>query len=127
MQEKWKQKLPYIEQNISKKTLQEMAEELNVENKELRLFLHHHRKFKVSTKCNLVIRLLTEIVKYPEYFQPTQQFYKATGIGQRRWWQLYKGEKRITEREYRAICNHLKVDNKMALNVRQLDIFENVL
>lgn len=127
MQKKWKEHIKYLETNVEKKSLEQMANELKVEKEELRLFLHFNRKFKVNRKDNLVIRVLTELVVYPEYFTPTKRFYRETGIGQRRWYQLYKGEKRITEREYKAFCNHMKVDSKTAMNCRQLDLFENEL
>ena len=128
MHEKWKN----LHESVSRlskegKSLEQIATLLQVDKEELRQFLHHHRKFRVSKKDNLVIRLLSELIVYPEYFQPNQQFYDAIGIRQRRWWQLYKGEKKITEREYKQLCNHLKVDCKTAMNVRQLDIFENAL
>lgn len=126
MQEKWKS----LDESVTKllnegKTLDQIAGNLNLDKEELRLFLHRYRKFKIRKKDNIVIKLLTELIGHPEYFQPTQEFYKATGIGQRRWWLIYKGDKVITEREYKAFCNHLKVDSKIAMSVRQLDLFEN--
>ena len=107
------------------KDLEQISTQLNLPKEEVRLFLHRSRKFRVRKKDNLVIRLLSELIVHPEYFQPTEKFYREVGIGQRRWWQLYKGDKKITEIEYRALCNHLHVDSKVAMSVRQLDIFEN--
>lgn len=128
MHAKWKNLHESVSRlNKEGKTLEQIATLLQVDKEELRQFLHHHRRFKVSKKDNLVIRLLSELIVYPEYFQPNQQFYDAIGIRQRRWWQLYKGEKKITEREYKQLCAHLKVDSKTAMNVRQLDLFENAL
>lgn len=80
----------------------------------------------MNQKDNLAIRLITKKFTYPEYFTPTRRFFQATGIRQVRWWQLYKGERKMTEREYMNVCNHLKIDKDMAMNVRQLDLFENV-
>ena len=37
-------------------------------------------------------------------------------------WQLYRGEKKMTEREYVALVKHLQISHKEALDVRQLDI-----
>ena len=126
MQEKWKIHLEYLEKNVNSKSLTQMASELNLDKEDLRLFLHHHRRFRINKKNNLIIRLLSELIAYPEYFSPTKNFYEQTGIGQRRWWQLFKGEKIPTEIEYKSICQHLKVDHKVSMNVRQLDLFENV-
>jgi len=60
---------------------------------------------------------------YPEYFMPTHRFFESTGIGQRRWWQLYKGEKKLTEKEYKAIATHLNVSLEEAFEARQLTLF----
>lgn len=127
MQEKWRKHLPYLEANVEKKTLQEMAEELNEKKEDLRLFLHRSRHFKVNRDDNLIIRLLTVKFTYPEYFTPTKQFFVATGIKQRRWWQLYKGEQRATGKELSAVVRHLKVNEKEIQGWLQLDLFENVL
>jgi len=126
MQKKWTDKLPYLTENVGKKNLQQMATELKVDKEELRLFLHRSRRFKVHNKDNIIIRLITAKFTYPEYFSPTELFYDATGIRQRRWWQLYKGEKKATEIEFKAVCQHLQIPAKTAMDIRQLDIFENV-
>ena len=126
MQKKWKGLTGPVEKLLNEgKNLEQISTQLNLPKEDLRLFLHRSRKFRVRKKDNLVIRLLSELIVHPEYFQPTENFYREVGIGQRRWWQLYKGDKKITEIEYRALCNHLHVDSKVAMNVRQLDIFEN--
>jgi len=75
---------------------------------------------------NLAYRLIKQKFTHPEYFLPTKKFYQATGIRQKRWFQLYKGERKMTEIEYNAVCNHLQIDKKTALDVRQLDLFENL-
>jgi hypothetical protein len=71
--------------------------------------------------------LVTSKFTYPEYFQPTKQFFQATGIRQRRWWQLYKGEKPMTGREFTAVVHHLKVNDKELVQSLQLDLFDNAL
>ncbi|MEA4975965.1 hypothetical protein SDC9_136768 [bioreactor metagenome] len=125
MQKKWKKHVSYLEQNINSKSLDQMAEELKVDRESLRLFLHHHKKFKLANHNNIIIRLLTSLIGHPEYFTPTRNFFEETRIGQRRWWQLFKGEKTPTEKEYMAICRHLNVDDMTHLEARQLNIFDN--
>ena len=93
MQKKWKNHVDYLEQNVRSKTLEQMATDLKVERETLRLFLHHHKKFRLANDNNIIIRLLTELIGHPEYFMPTRKFFEETKIGQRRWWQLFKGEK----------------------------------
>ena len=124
MHEKWTKHLDYLTENVGKKQLSQMAVELGVKQEELRLFLHRSRRFSTDNSENVTIRIITAKFIYPEYFMPTKQFFTAVGIRQRRWWQLYKGERKITEREYRAVCSHLQIDHKIAMQVRQLDIFD---
>ena len=124
MQKKWKNHVDYLEQNVMSKTLEQMAADLKVERETLRLFLHHHKKFRLANDNNIIIRLLTELIGHPEYFVPTRKFFQETKIGQRRWWQLFKGERVPTEKEYMAICKHLKVDDCIHLEARQLKLFE---
>lgn len=62
--------------------------------------------------------------KHPEDFTPTRAFYKETGIGQRRWWDLYYGRKPITGKEYTAVAEYLGVTIQEAIESRQLELFE---
>jgi hypothetical protein len=72
------------------------------------------------------MRLITSKFTYPEYFSPTKQFFESTGIRQRRWWQLYKGEKKMTGKEFSAVVHHLKITDKQITGSLQLKLFENV-
>jgi len=127
MHEKWKKHLEYFEQNVGKKKPEEMALELGVEYRELYLFLHRSRRFRINTKFNLCIKLLTDKFVYPEYFTPTPRFFENTGIKRRRWWQLYKGEKDMTTKEYYMVCRHLKMSDKETIDIAQQELFTNVL
>lgn len=125
MQQKWKELLPYLEKYVNEKTLEEMSQELKLDKEELRLFLHRYRKFRIVDKNNLALRLITAKFIYPEYFTPTAQFFRATGIRRKRWWQLYKGEKKMTGKEFSAVYHHLKIDDKELVKGLQLELFEN--
>jgi hypothetical protein len=120
----YKDHLGYLKKTVGTKPVPEIARELGVPEKGLREFIHRTRIFKVETRSNVVYRLIREKFTYPEYFNPNENFYKATGIRQKRWFQLFRGERKATEREYLAICQHLKIDAKTSMDVRQLDIFE---
>ena len=78
--------------------------------------------FPETNERNLVREIIAMKFVYPEYFSPTHRFFESTGIGQRRWWQLYRGDKKMTEKEYRAIATHLKVSLKEVFEVRQLTL-----
>jgi len=72
-----------------------------------------------------MLRLITVKFTYPEYFTPTKQFFDSTGIRQRRWWQIYKGERSATGKELHAVVRHLKVIDKDVQSWLQLDLFED--
>ena len=127
MHEKWKAYLPYLEKTVGIKKPEEMAQELGLEYRELYLFLHRSRRFKVNTKFNLCIKLLSDKFIYPEYFSPTARFFEAVGIGRRRWWQLYRGDKEMTTKEYFSVCRHFKMNEKETLDVAQQDLFSDDL
>ena len=91
---------------------------------DLKLFLHRNRIFPKTEERSLAKELITLKFIYPEYFSPTRNFFEVTGIGQRRWWQLYRGEKKMTETEYMAVAEHLKVSLQEAFEARQLILFE---
>ena len=123
MHEKWRNCLPYLQDNVGKKSLEEMAQELDVSLSELKLFLHRKRMFPETNERNLAREIIAMKFVYPEYFTPTHRFFESTGIRQGRWWQLYKGERRMTEKEYKAIATHLKVSLEEAFEARQLTLF----
>lgn len=58
-------------------------------------------------KRNLLIALLKIKFRHPEDFAPTRLFYNETGIGQRRYWDLYFGRKPITGKEYACIRSRI--------------------
>ena len=75
-------------------------------------------------KRNLLMLMLKMKFRHPEDFSPTRAFYKETGIGQRRYWDLYFGRKPITGKEYAAVAEYLGVTISEAFESRQLDLFK---
>ena len=57
---------------------------------------------------------------HPEYFRPTKKFYRAVGMTQRQWWSAYRGETKLTETQYKALCSHLGVTLQEAFDTRQI-------
>ena len=74
-------------------------------------------------KRNLLIALLKIKFRHPEDFAPTRLFYNETGIGQRRYWDLYFGRKPITGKEYAAVAAYLGVTITESVDSRQLELF----
>ena len=74
-------------------------------------------------KRNLLIALLKIKFRHPEDFTPTRLFYNETGIGQRRYWDLYFGRKPITDKEYASVAEYLGVSITESIESRQLELF----
>lgn len=71
---------------------------------------------------SLFNRILEERIGRPELFKPDRQFYLATGIRQRRYGQLLRGDKKPTDREIQSFCNQVNCSDLDLFNARQLRI-----
>ncbi len=114
----------FVIENVQKLTISEMAEKVQKTERAVKLFLHRNKVgYGRQVKRNLCLELIKIRFVHPEYFSPTKKFYDATGINQVRWWHLYHGRKQITQDEYLAIANHLKISLQEAFESRQLNLF----
>lgn len=123
MHKRWKKHLPYILENSKVKTPEQMAEEIGCKLSELKLFLLRERLFIIRNEDNHILRILRRRIIHPEYFHPTARFYTDTGIGRRRFWQLYRGEEVPTSKELKAICRHFEMPAEEVIDWLQLDLF----
>ena len=73
-------------------------------------------------KRNLITKMLRQRIGDPRNFQPQRDFYERTKIGQKRFWQLYNGEKNLTETEYLALVQEWNVSLPDAFEIRQVKI-----
>lgn len=115
----------YVHQHLGKVTFNTMAEHLDRTEMSVRLFVLR-KKWPISgntVKRNLLIALLKTKFKNLEDFTPSRAFYRETGIGQRRYWDIYFGRKSITGKEYAAVADYLGVTVKEAIESRQLSLF----
>ena len=111
----------YIRQNLGKVSLKDMASYLERSPMSVRLYILRNRLTVGRTvKRNLLIELLKVKFRHPEDFCP-----KETGIGQRRYWDLYFGRKSIKPEEYTTIATYLGVTIREAFESRQLELFDN--
>lgn len=109
---------------LGKKTFEEIGREIGRSEMAVKLFVHRHRiSPHKRVKNNILIKLLEVKFGDPKYFNPTRDFYKEVSMTQMRFWALYKGEEQITEKEYKAIREHLNIDAEAAFEARQLNIF----
>lgn len=119
------QEAEYIRQSLGKISFEDMAAYLGRSPMSVRLFVLRRRMTPGSLiKRNLLMEMLKLKFRHPEDFTPTRAFYKETGIGQRRWWDLYYGRKSITGEEYTAVAEYLGITIQEALESRQLELFE---
>lgn len=119
------QEAEYVQQNLGKVLFEDMAASLGRSPMSVRLFVLRRRMTTGSlVKRNLLMEMLKLKFRHHEEFTPTRAFYKETGIGQRRWWDLYYGRKSITGEEYTAVAEYLGITIQEALESRQLELFE---
>lgn len=119
------QEAKYIQQSLGKVSFEDMAAYLGRSPMSVRLFVLRRRMTPGPlVKRNLLMEMLELKFRHPEEFTPTRAFYKETGIGQRRWWDLYYGRKSITGKEYTAVAEYLGITIQEALESRQLELFE---
>lgn len=119
------QEAEYIQQSLGKVSFEDMAAYLGRSPMSVRLFVLRRRMTPGPlVKRNLLMEMLKLKFRHPEEFTPTRAFYKETGIGQRRWWDLYYGRKPITGKEYTAVADYLGITIREALESRQLELFE---
>ena len=115
----------YVRQHLGKISLENMAAYLNRSPMAIRLYILRRRMTVGPTlKRNLLVKLLKIKFRHPENFNPTRDFYKETGIGQRRYWDLFFGRKKITGKEYQALTEYFGVTIDEDLDARQLELFE---
>ena len=75
--------------------------------------------FNKTTENNLLmVALVTRFVR-PEWFSPDRDFFRASGINQKRWWKLYRGEVSVTEEELVRLFEMLGIDHSLFFEARQ--------
>ena len=115
----------FVRENFGKLSLEDMAKQLKRSSMSVRLYILRKRMtIGTRIKRNLLLEMLKIKFRYPEDFNPTRIFFKETGIGQRRYWDLYFGRKAITGKEYAAIAEYFGITIEEALASRQLELFE---
>lgn len=127
---KWtSEDVEYVKENLGYVSLEVMARYLGRSSMSVRLYILRNRLIPGqarTVKRNLLIEMLKIKFRHPEDFSPSKSFYRETGIGQRRYWDLYFGRKPITGREYAAVAGYLGVTMQEAFESRRLELFEEI-
>lgn len=114
----------FIRENYGKMSFEDMATRLGRSAMSVRLYALRRRiTLKPVVKRNLLMEMLKIKFRHSEEFTPSRAFYMETGIGQRRWWDLYYGRKPITSKEYSSVASYLGLTIQEAVEARQLDLF----
>lgn len=124
---KWStEDIAFVLENLSSKTIEEIALLTGHSVMSVTLFLHRRRLAVGKTvEHNLCRRILQK--KFPDVncFQPTRTFYNAVKISQKRFWDIYLGRKQMSDVEYAALSKYLGLSYDESLMARQLNLFEN--
>lgn len=115
----------YINKNISRKTPEQMAQEMKMEVLQLKRFLHRYKMVSDKNQRNLAYRIIKAKFIHPEYFCPTRKFFIETGIGQRRWGLLFTGREKMSGDEFKRVVEHLKLDKRELNSTLNLELFND--
>ena len=95
---------------------------INIKIHRLRLSVKKGGLNRENVTRNIVIEMLRQRIGSPENFRYTDSFRTNTGIGQKRFWQLYRGEKNLKQTEYMALCREWNMSLEDAFELRQLKL-----
>jgi hypothetical protein len=120
----------FLRDNISKLSISEIYEHFSyrshrsvgIKISRLKLPAPRGGKNKELVSRNIVWEMLEHRIGDPSNFKPQRDFYQRVKIPQKRFGQLLRGEKNITEPEYLALSNEWKISLKDAFEMRQLKL-----
>lgn len=100
-------------------SLEEIADHFNTTSNSVQLAIHRYRLFNPEKlRASLAYRVIKQVFRRPEYFCPNRGFYKAIGVTQKRWWNLFRGEEKITQEEFNRLGIHLKLTLEETLELK---------
>ena len=73
--------------------------------------------------ANIIHQFLTDLFGDHSQFVPGKHFYKKTGIGQKRWGQIYRNDKSPTLQELANLAGYFDKHISVITEKRQLSIF----
>ncbi len=94
---------------------------VNIKIHRLRLSLKRNTRTAERVPKNILYEMISSKIE-PRYFRPGLDFYHRTGIGQKRFWQLFRGEKNMTRHEYLAIARELGIPLSEGINFFQTEL-----
>lgn len=120
---KWEKE--FLFDNLDKMPIEDICTHLKRNERSVKLFLHRNRKDpRGIVKDNLLIRILTIQFKDPALFSPNRAFLNTVKIGQKRYWQIYKGLEKMKDEECKRITDFFQIPYEMVQEVRQTELFD---
>lgn len=128
----WTRKdIDFLVQNVNKLPLNEIYNHFATRSKmSVDLKIKRLRLTPIKTvnpervQRNFVIEMLEQRIGDPKNFQPQRAFFQRVKIGQKRFWQLYRGEKNLTEKEYKALSKEWNITLDDAFELHHLIVFD---
>lgn len=122
------EEVAYIKANATTASIRDMAARLGRSELSVQLYMLRHDIARHQQVKRNLLRELIAVKIDTAYFHPTKEFYKAIGINQVRFQQIWQGYRQATNKEMEAVAKHLKFTSdelmKFMFN-RQLNLFDN--
>lgn len=111
----------WLLENMHKKAMPELCSYLGRNENAIKLKMHRERQNpKGIVKDNVLLHILRAKFTDPALFSPNREFYQAIGIGQKRFWMIYKGIEKLTGEECLRLCRHLNMSHTGFVDALQL-------
>lgn len=103
-----------------------IAEQVHRSERAVKIYLLRHQvRPGLKVQRNIVLEMIKmRFGDHPEYFSPTKEFYKRIHVGQRRWGQIYSGQKAPRPEEILSISLELGISSSSIFKHRQLSLFQ---
>ena len=117
----------FIRDNATRLSIGDMAARLSRSEQSVQLYMLRHGIARHAQVKRNLLRELVAVKIDTAYFRPTKEFYRAVGINQLRFQQVWQGYRQATTEEMERVARHLNFTRdelmKFMFN-RQLDLFE---
>ncbi len=117
----------FVRDNATKMLLKDFAARLGRSELSVQLYMLRHGIARHRQVKRNLLRELIAVKLDPAYFHPTREFYRAVGINQLRFQQIWQGYRQATTGEMESVARHMNFTKdelmKFMFN-RQLDLFD---
>ena len=114
-----------LREDLGKIPIQDIAAKLHRSENAVKLYMARNNiSLPPVVPRNLLKEMLSLKLADIECFTPTKKFYQMTGLSQKRYGLIYRGEVKMTNEEYMKVATFLKVTLEEGFNLRQLNLFE---